>query len=174
MLRQFVIAVLFLAGAAAQSPPPASEVMAEAKAQATAQHKQIFLMFHASWCSWCRKLDKFIETPENKAIVDKYFVVVHLTIQELGDKAKLNNPGAIEVRDAAGGKNTFLPFFAFLDANGALIVNTINDKGVNIGCPDSGEEIDWFTKMLKKAVPAMTPDEAATLESWLRKNSKHS
>jgi thiol-disulfide isomerase/thioredoxin len=171
MLSCVTIANLLLA-AAIPAAPPASEVMAAAEAQATAQHKNIFLIFHASWCTYCRQLDTFLAAPENRGVVDKYFVVVHLTIQEYGAKASLNHPGGIEVRDAVGGKNTALPFFAFLDSRGTLIVNTINSRGVNIGYPDAPEEIDWFLVMLKKAVPAMTHEEAATLETWLRSNGK--
>jgi len=148
--------------------------MAAAEAQAAAQHKVIFLIFHASWCGYCKQLDKFIEAPENKEVIDKYFVVAHLTILEYGTKGNLNNAGALAVRDAAGGKNTAPPFFAFLDPSGALIVNTIDSKGVNIGYPVSPGEIDWFLVMLRKAAPTMAPAEAATLESWLRERGKKS
>ena len=171
MFACLAVANLLLA-AATQSAPPASEVMAAAKAQAASQQKSIFLIFHASWCGYCKRLDKFLEAPENKGIIDKHFVVVHLTILESAAKASLNNPGAIELRAAVGGKNAAVPFFAFLDAGGAPIVNSITPKGANIGYPDSPAEVDWFMVMLRKAVPAIQPEEARTLESWLRTNGK--
>lgn len=66
-----------------------------------------------------------------------------------------------------------LPFFAFLDSQGALIVNSIRPgekgkPGGNIGHPDKSYEIDWFLTMVGKAVPRITPEERATLERWLR------
>lgn len=66
-----------------------------------------------------------------------------------------------------------LPFFAFLDTNGATIVNSMRPVGggknpQNIGHPDTPEEIDWFMVMLHKAVPQMTTAESATLERRLR------
>ncbi|HEY1219455.1 MAG TPA: thioredoxin family protein, partial [Bryobacteraceae bacterium] len=48
---------------AVETAPPASVVMDAARTAAAAQHKSIFLIFHASWCGWCKKLDQFIEIP---------------------------------------------------------------------------------------------------------------
>ena len=33
----------------------AAQLMAAAKARARKEHKNIFVMFHASWCVWCKK-----------------------------------------------------------------------------------------------------------------------
>jgi thiol-disulfide isomerase/thioredoxin len=162
---------------AAQTPPPAAQVLEEAKAKAAAGQKNIFLIFHASWCGWCKKLDTFIETPENKAIIDKYFVVAHLTVQEQAEKVALNHPGGEEILARVGGKSAGLPYFAFLDARGALIVNSTlpsegKRAGSNIGYPVQPEEIDWFMAMLRKAVPALKQDEARVLKDWLIGHAK--
>ena len=129
-------------------------------------------MFHASWCGWCHRLDQFIETPEIKPIVEKYFVPTWLTIQERAEKAALNTPGAGKVWDQSGaGRNTGLPFFAFLDEKGELIVNSLRPTGSsreNIGYPAEPEEIDWFITMLKKAAPGMSQEESDALEHRLR------
>ena len=47
-----------------------------------------------------------------------------------------------------------------------------NGKLSNIGHPVQPEEVDGFMAMLKKAVPAMTPEEAATFEKHLRNRKK--
>ena len=70
-----------------------------------------------------------------------------------------------------------LPFYAFLDAKGDMIVNSLRDgndgkKPENIGHPDKPEEVDWFLAMVHKAVPNITDEEAATLEHWLRNQKK--
>jgi len=168
---------LCLAVPAAEAPPPASDVLTSAEATATAQHKAIFLIFHASWCGWCRKLDQFIESPRIQPIIDKYFVVTHLTVLEQGNKKSLDNPGGDAAMERAGGKYISLPFFAFLDDKGETIVNSIRPgEGLpaarNIGHPVEPYEVDWFMAMLKKAAPGMSADEATVLESWLRAQKK--
>ena len=174
------LTVVFLAGLmllADETPPPASELMDAARTAAAAQHKSIFLIFHASWCGWCRKLDQFIETPEIKPIIDKYFVLARVTVLETGAKKALNNPGGDKVLARAGGKDIGLPFFAFLNENGETVVNSIRQgegKAAerNIGHPVQPQEVDWFLVMVKKAAPALTPDEAKVLEDWLRAQKK--
>jgi len=176
----FRLTIGFLASAmllAADTPPPASVVMESAQTAAAAQHKSIFLIFHASWCGWCRKLDQFLETPEIKPIVDKYFVQARLDVQEQEAKKSLDSPGGDEVLARAGGKGIGLPFFAFLTEKGETIVNSIRPgdgkgKGGNIGHPVQPEEVDWFLAMVKKAAPAMSADEAKVLENWLRAQKK--
>jgi len=93
----------------------------------------------------------------------------------------LESPGGEELDVKFGGADekggvTGVPFLVFLDAKGELIVNSNrpvqgHPEGDNIGYPAEPYEIDWFTAMLKKAVPEMTPDESRTIESWLRRAS---
>jgi thiol-disulfide isomerase/thioredoxin len=160
----------------AQSPPSADSLLDQAKTQAAPDHRAIFAIFHASWCGWCRKLDSFLESAEIKPVVDKYFVTVHFTVQESADKKALENPGGDEFMKAVGGP-AGLPFFAFLDSKGALIVNSLRPGEAgkspeNIGHPDKPEEVDWFMTMVNKAAPRMTREEAGTLEKYLRNQKK--
>ncbi len=182
MLRTglFRLTIAFLASLAllaTETAPPASTIMESARAAATAPHKSIFLIFHASWCEWCKKLDQFIKTPEIEPIVDKYFVVAHLTVEERGAKKELDDPGGDEVLAKAGGKDAGLPFYAFINEKGETIVTSIRPgEGKagerNIGYPLQPQEVDWFMAMVKKAAPAMSPDEARVLENRLRAKTK--
>jgi hypothetical protein len=105
-------------------------------------------------------------------------VQARLAVQESEAKKDLNNPGGEEVMAKTGGEKAGLPFLAFLDEKGELIVNSMRppgegkDKGGNIGHPFQPEEVDWFMVMLKKSAPAMTADEAKTVENWLRAQKK--
>ena len=112
-------------------------------------------------------LDKFIEAEEVKPILGKYFVVAHLTLSD-----KVGNAGASKVLDKLGGNNQGLPFFAFLNGKGELIVNSRRNGADNIGYPAEPNEIDWFMVMVKKAAPTMSEAEAKVLETKLRNYKK--
>jgi len=169
MLKTICLAVaavqLALLGASAQTPS-ADAVMTQAKIQAAAGHKAIFVHFGASWCPWCRKLDAFLIRPDVKPVFEKYFVPVKLDVQEHPEKKSLENPGADALFKNVGGPDG-LPFSAFLDPQGSLIVNS-RDHGQNIGFPGEAGEIQWFLQMMKKAAPAMSSEDLATIESALR------
>jgi len=103
--------------------------------------------------------------------------MARLDVQEQEAKKSLNNPGGDEVMAQVGGRGQGLPFLAFLNEKGETLVNSIRPgdaqgKGGNIGHPYQPYEVDWFLIMLKKAAPAMSPDETHVLENWLRSQKK--
>jgi thiol-disulfide isomerase/thioredoxin len=165
---------------AAQDPPSAERVLADAKAQAAQQHKNIFLIFRASWCEPCKQLEAFIETPEIGSILKKHFVIARVSIgEEYGDNPRLNSPGGgkllVEVGGATGGEGG-VPFIVLLDAKRKFIASSnrpVKGKAQveGIGYPTEPEEIDWFMTMLKKGAPSLTKDDAQVVEDWLRKGA---
>jgi hypothetical protein len=104
--------------------------------------------------------------------LEKHVVVAKLTVQESEKNKHLENPGGPEVLQRLGGQNAGLPFFAFTDARGEMIVNARRPDGRNIGHPFAPEEIDWFLKMLERAAPKMSGDERKTIETWLRNQKR--
>ena len=99
-----------------------------------------------------------------------------MTVQEHDEKKSLNSSGGDELMKRLGGSGA-LPYFAFLDSKGELIVNSNalsadGKTGGNIGHPYEPHEVDWFMAMVAKAAPRMTPDESATLEKFLRAQKK--
>ena len=109
-------------------------------------------------------------------------MLAHVTIQEHGPKEPLNNRGGDDLFKKLGGGPGGIPFYAFLDERGEMIVNANAPakleagnggyKGGNIGHPDKPEEVDWFMVMLSKGAPGMTADERANIEHWLRNQKK--
>jgi thiol-disulfide isomerase/thioredoxin len=150
--------------------PTADQVLAPAKAKAAAEHKAIFLHFGASWCGWCKRLDAFLDRPDIKPVFEKYFIPVKLVVQENDKNKALENPGADALLKNLGGP-AGLPYSAFLDAKGVLIVNS-KFKVENIGYPADPSDIDWFIQMMKKASPNMSPDDLKTIETALRSFKK--
>ena len=175
---------LFLCGsfAVAQQPIAADRVLEDAKTQAAQQHKVIFLVFGASWCQPCHRLDDFLVAPEMRHILEKYFIEARVNVlEDQGKHPELESPGGQELAARLGvtnskGQVSHVPFIVFLDAAGEPVVNSYRPvegsaKGVNIGYPAKPEEIDWFGAMLKKAVPTMSAEELHTIDDWLRRAS---
>lgn len=156
--------------------PTADQVLAQAKTQAQAEHKTIFVHFGASWCGWCLRLEGFLERPEIKSIFDKYFVQVSLVAHEEEKNQALNNPGADKLMVKFGGTEE-VPYYAFLDAQGELIINSKRPSsgdpaGENIAFPVDPKELAWFQQMLQKAAPKISKGELAIVESTLKSMSK--
>src|ERR1017187_8764321 len=167
LLIAFALASL----AASAEPPSADQLLAQAEAKATAEHKVIFVHFGASWCGWCRKLDAFLDRPEIKPVFEKYFVPVKLVVQENEKNKALENSGGDTLLAKLGGPSG-LPYSAFLDEHGGLIINfkvpsNLVD-GENIGFPVQPQEVDWFVKMIRKGAPQITSDDLKTIEVALR------
>ena len=150
--------------------PTADQVLSTAKAKAVAEHKAIFVHFGASWCGWCKRLDAFLDQPDIKPLFGKYFIPVKLVVQENDKNKSLENPGSDAVLKRLGGPSG-LPYSAFLDAQGALIVNS-KRNGENIGYPAAPEEIDWFIQMMKKAAPKISQDDVKIIEMALRSSKR--
>lgn len=152
----------------AQQPEPAKTILDSALHAASVQHKNVFLIFHASWCVWCRRLDSIITSPEVSPLIAKNLVVTHLDVLERGDKkATLENAGAKNILEKLGGKKSGLPFYAFLDSRGEKISdsNVMPGESPNIGFPVSPEEKKAFEEILAKGAPHMTAGERSAIMS---------
>ncbi len=149
-----------ISGAFAQEKVlPASEIMDDAYAQAARENKKVFVMFHASWCGWCHRMDSLMIVPETKALFDDSFVVKHLVTGERGAKKVLDNPGAEDLKNKYNGVGTGIPYWLIFSAKGKLLADSrmpSTDKKTgkkiktNTGCPADPDEVSYFIKVLKK------------------------
>lgn len=158
------------------APPSADDIIAKAKTKATVERKSIYVHFGASWCAWCKRLDAFLDRPDIKPVFEKYFVPVKLIVQENEQNKALENAGAEAWLIQIGGPGG-LPFSAFLDGNGKLIVNSkmasgSGSHGGNIGFPSTSQEIDWFLAMMKKAASKIAEDDLKVIQTALRAQQK--
>lgn len=157
------------------APPPAADVIASVIKKATAEKKKVMVIFHASWCGWCHKMDSSLVDPSVKAAFDREFVVEHLTVMESKNKTHLENPGGMDYMKKWGGSEQGLPFWVILNAKGEYLFDSRmeeNGKMMNSGCPASEKEVEFFTGLLKKTTK-MSPKELEAVAVRFRKNAAH-
>jgi thioredoxin-related protein len=171
MKRYFLFLVMFwfVAFASAQQIPSADVVLKGARARAKKENKKLMVIFHASWCGWCHKMDTALNDPSVKSFFDKNYVVTHLTIDESPDKKNLENAGAKELNEKWGGKDQGIPFWVIMDADGKVLADSQREPGKNVGCPATAEEVAHFIKVLKRT-SSITDEEIAAVEKRFRRN----
>jgi len=145
----FLLICLFTLNAFAQKTPTAQSVLDKAFKQAKKQNKKVFLIFHASWCGWCKRMEKAILDKNCKDFFEKNYIITYLTVLESPANKSLENQGASEVLEKYGGEGQGLPYWVILDKNGSMLEDS-KDKGENIGCPAEAFEVDAFIEKLKK------------------------
>jgi|GEM_PF-463286 len=160
------------------APATAEEIMAAAQAKAKAQHKNVFVIFHASWCGWCKKMDASMQDPACKDYFDKNYVIEHLTVMENGANVSLENPGAQKMLEDYGGGQSGIPFWLIFSPDGKLLADSkfhSDDPGdkannQNMGCPAQPAEIDYFIQVLKKT-STLSDSEAQAVRTRFLKNN---
>lgn len=172
-----LLLVSFVGNARAQTPENANVLLKKACEQAAKTNKIVLLMFHASWCVWCHKMDSSLNDPSCKKAFDNNFVIEHVTVQESKGKEGLQNPGGEELMEKFNGKNQGLPYWVILDKDGKLLFDSqIRQKqpdgtlkGSNMGCPASADEVKTFINMLRE-VTKMNDAEIGAIVKRFRMN----
>jgi thioredoxin-related protein len=140
----------------AQTPPTADAVLKDAYRQAGIENKNVFIIFHASWCGWCHKMDTSINDPACKKFFTDNYVIRHLVVYESKGKEKFENPGALELLTKHGGSDLGIPFWLVFDKDGKLLADSKyrpeggDSREENSGCPANEKEVEYFTKVLKQ------------------------
>jgi thioredoxin-related protein len=169
------LAFILISGVLSQTSKPdsTSTILKKALMDAHATNKNVFVIFHATWCKWCKRLESVLDTSVVKSIIDEHFVTIRIDVQERGEKQQTHeNPGGRKFLATLHGDSAGLPFYAFLNNSGKLIENSnaMPDKQ-NIGYPGSKEEIAAFTGLLKKSAPHLTEQQSAIITEILEKKA---
>jgi thioredoxin-related protein len=167
--------VLFSLTGQEKKPAGAEGILTSALQQADASQKNVLLLFHASWCGWCKRLDAILEDPAVKEAMEENYVIARLDVLESGGKVEtLENPGGKEIMKKLGGEQSGLPFYVFLDAKGKKLADSnVMPKNQNIGYPGSVEEIAAFENLLKKTALHMTESQRAAVVALLKTKAPH-
>jgi len=157
LLLPALLFISIISVSAQKAPLSAEEIMKEAFTSAKKQNKKVLVMFHASWCGWCHKMDTSLNDASVKKIFDDNFVIRHLVVFESKGKENLENPGALEMLTKYEAKDQGIPFWLIFDKDENFLADSrmktkINgvEKLLNTGCPATKEEVDHFIDVLKK------------------------
>lgn len=159
-----------------KAPASAEEIMKEAYSVAKKENKKVMVIFHASWCGWCHKMDTSLNDPAVKKYFDNNFIIRHMVVFESKGKENLENPGAEEMLSVYNGKEEGIPFWLIFDKDEKFladsrmkaIVNGV-EKLQNTGCPASKEEVNYFIEVLKRTT-SLTEGELEKIRIRFRKN----
>ena len=154
----------------------ANDVLRQAELKARKEHKAVFLLFHASWCIWCHRIDDMLSDPTLKPIFDKNFVVIHIDGMEAKKKANLENPGWAPMLDKYHGTGQGIPYWLFLSPKGKVLADCNspydpdkNGKPSNMGFPDKSQpkDLNFFIHDLQKAGAKLSKKDIAAIKSYL-------
>ena len=168
-LKSIILAIAFVcfaqvnaqdqASSQKNNEPTASQIMKKAYKEAKKSNKKVLLMFHASWCGWCKRMDKQMQDPAVKEYFDRSFVTTHLTVMESPKNKHLENKGAMDIMKKFKADKGGIPFWVIFNKRGKALEESRDDKGSNLGCPASEPEVAKFLEILKNTTK-MTQKEA--------------
>lgn len=160
----------------AQKPASADAVLKEATTTAAKQGKNVFVLFNASWCGWCKKMDAAMNDASVKQFFTDNYIIRHLTVYESTGKEALENPGALELLTKYKGNDQGIPYWLVFDKEGTMLADAkIRAEGAgletgdNTGCPASEKEVAHFISVLKKT-SKLTDDQLAVIAKRFREN----
>jgi len=167
-----IISFFFMKHVVAQEAPKHSnEILQDAFKQAANEKKNVFIMFHASWCGWCHKLDSSLNDKSVKELFNSNYVTRNLTVYESKGKKNLENPGSLELLTKYKGNDLGIPYWIIFDQKGNWLADSqirpegsdFTIKGENVGCPASREEVNHFTTVLRKT-STLNPNQLLVFE----------
>lgn len=174
-MKNYLIAfaLLIICGAATAQTLAAKTILSAAYQQARAENKNVMVIFHASWCGWCNKMDSSLNNPLCKKYFTDNYIITHLTVYESKDKKHLENAGADELLKQYKAFDKGIPFWLVFDKDGNFLADGFmkNDDGTQslIGCPASEKEVAAFIEVLRKT-SSLNEQELAVISGIFRKN----
>ena len=154
------VALIFsgsLFGQSEPAPLSTDQILNQAKKTAALENKNVFIIWHASWCGWCHRMDTLMMREDLKDYFNNNYVIEHLVVKEAKNLKHLENPGAEELLAKYNGDKVGIPFWVILDPNGKLLADSfmrkpgvgLDQMGQNTGCPADPPEVEHLIAVLK-------------------------
>ena len=170
--------LIFNFSSAQENPKSADEILKNAYEQAKIENKNVMIMFHASWCGWCKKMDASLTDESTKELFNKNYVIAHLVVLESATKKHLENEGAETILNKYGGEKQGIPYLLIFDQDENLLADSkmvenkfvLKQQGNNMGCPGTNEEVAAFNYKLKET-SSLNDDELAIISKRFKLNN---
>lgn len=162
-----LLLLLFSKTVLAQSNlPSANELLHTTYQKAAAQDKNVFIIFHASWCGWCHKMDTAMNDPDIRSYFEDNYVITHLTVFEFDKKKYADTPGAMELLKQYKAETLGIPFWLIMDKEGKWLADSRikpegagpETNGENTGCPANEKEVNYFISVIRKTSRLKEPE----------------
>ncbi|NVK53553.1 MAG: thioredoxin family protein [Flavobacteriaceae bacterium] len=172
-LKILCIAIAFISfseiNAQQKKAEKASVILNRAFTKAAKENKNVMLIFHASWCGWCKRMDKNMAKESVKDYFNTNYVTSHLTVMESKGKEHLENEGAMDILKKLKAEKTGIPFWIVYNSKGEILKVSRDTKGNNLGCPATKEEVNVFIDILDKTSKMSAKDKEAVTKAFLIK-----
>lgn len=170
--------LIFNFSAAQETPKSSEEILKNAYEQAKNENKNVMVMFHASWCGWCKKMDASLTDVSTKEFFNKNYVIAHLVVLEAANKKHLENNGAEALLNKYGGERQGIPYLLIFDQDENLLADSkmvenklvLKEQGNNMGCPGTDAEVAAFSYKLKET-SNLNDDELAIISVRFKLNN---
>jgi len=119
LLAPFIIALAMPALGATPIYPDISRASADiaaAQQEAARTHRRVLVDFGGNWCTDCKVLDINLRKPENAALLDERYVVVHVNVGDRGIDTNFDVAERYGIPLRKG-----VPALAVLDADGRVV-----------------------------------------------------
>lgn len=175
MFLPYAVAALVVGPATAQPTPvsapatppkTAQAILAKAEAESATTKRPILLLFGATWCVFCTRLESFLHSPPVEPIFTKNYVLVQMDVLERSGNLAKETPGGTAMMDQytdnfpsfPPGSHEGLPYYVVLNSQGKKLA----DSG-DIGYPGGDQGLERFSTLLKNTAPQMTPAQRAKI-----------
>ncbi len=115
------------------------QLITTAIAAASREHKNIVLDFGANWCPDCHALHRQMHQGELASIIQKYFVVVPVSVGRYDRNLDIARQYDVPLRHG-------IPALAILDSHGKLLYSMKDGQFSNARSMDSASFIEFFRR----------------------------